>query len=106
MSVPSKPTGTETRKIRRQLMGARTPPKTRPMKDPLNAAAWLMPIAIPRFPAGNVSVNMAAELAINMAAPTPWKIRITMSQMPPGWPVSHVTLNANEKKVNTAKPRL
>ena len=49
---------------------------------------------------------MAAELAINMAAPTPWKIRITMSQMPAGWPVSQVTLNAKEKNVNTAKPRL
>ena len=76
------------------------------MNEPLKAAAWLMPMAIPRFPAGKASVKMAAELAINMAAPTPWKIRITMSQRPPGWPLSHVTLSNKEKKVNTAKPRL
>ena len=49
---------------------------------------------------------MAAELAINMAAPTPWKMRMTISQMPPGCPVSQVMLSSTEKKVNTANPRL
>ena len=29
---------------------------------------------------------MAAEFAISMAAPTPWKIRSTMSQIPAAWP--------------------
>ena len=41
-----------------------------------------------------------------MAAPTPWKIRITISQIPPAWPDIHVTLNSSEKNVNSANPRL
>jgi hypothetical protein len=39
-------------------------------------------MAMPRCPGGKASVRMAAEFAISMAAPTPWKIRITISQMP------------------------
>ena len=50
------------------------------MKTPLKAAAWLTPSAIPRWLSGKTSVRMAAELAMSMAAPTPWKIRITISQ--------------------------
>ncbi len=76
------------------------------MKVPLIAAAWLMPRAKPRRSGGKASVRMAAELAISMAAPTPWKMRITMSQMPPAVPVIQVMLSRSEKKVNTAKPRL
>ena len=63
--------GTETRKIRRQLMGARSPPRRSPMKVPLMAAAWLMPRAKPRRSGGKASVRMAAELAMSMAAPDP-----------------------------------
>ena len=74
--------GTETKKISRQLIGARMPPRTSPMNVPLMAAAWLIPMAMPRWPAGKASVRMAAELAISMAAPTPWKIRSTISQIP------------------------
>ena len=70
------------------------------------AAAWLTPMAMPRRSGGKASVKMAAELAINMAAPTPWKMRMTISQMPPAWPVSQVTLSSTEKKVKTANPRL
>ena len=80
MTVPSSPTGTDTKKIRRQLMGASTPPSTSPMNDPLIAAAWLTPMAMPRRSGGKASVKMAAELDINMAAPTPWKMRMTISQ--------------------------
>ena len=76
------------------------------MKVPLMAAAWLMPRAKPRRSGGKASVRMAAELAINMAAPTPWKMRMTMSQMPPAVPVIQVMLSSSEKKVKTAKPRL
>ena len=46
--VANSPMGTDTRKISRQLIGARTPPRTRPMNDPLKAAAWLIPSANPR----------------------------------------------------------
>ncbi len=76
------------------------------MKLPLMAAAWLMPRAKPRRSGGKASVRMAAEFAINRAAPTPWKIRITISQMPPAVPVIQVMLSRSEKKVKTAKPRL
>ena len=74
--MPNSPMGTETRKISRQLIGASMPPSTKPMNVPLMAAAWLTPMAMPRCPSGKASVRMAAELAISMAAPTPWKMRI------------------------------
>ena len=50
---------------------------------------------------------MAAELAISMAAPTPWKTRMTMSQMRAArCRVIQVTVSSSEKNVKTAKPRL
>jgi hypothetical protein len=76
------------------------------MNVPLMAAAWLMPRAKPRRPGGKASVRMAAEFAMSRAAPTPWKMRITMSQIPPAVPVIQVMLKRSEKKVKTAKPRL
>ena len=76
------------------------------MKEPLKAAAWLTPSARPRWCSGNASVRMAAEFAMSMAAPTPWKMRITMSQMPPAGPVIQVTESARENTVKTANPRL
>ena len=48
------------------------------MNVPLNAAAWLMPMAMPRCSTGKASVRMATELAISIAAPTAWKRRITI----------------------------
>ncbi len=101
-----RPMGTDTRKIHRQLRGARTPPSTRPMNVPLNAAAWFTPSAMPRLLSGNTSVRMAAELAMSMAAPTPWKMRMTISHTPAAWPVIHVIDSINEKNVKTAKPKL
>ena len=38
-----------TKKISRQLIGAKMPPSTSPMNVPLIAAAWLTPMAIPRW---------------------------------------------------------
>ena len=87
-------------------MGARTPPRTNPMNMPPMAAAWLMPMAVPRCPRGKASVRMAPEFAISIAAPTPWKIRITINQIPAAWPDIHVMLSRSEKNVKTAKPRL
>ena len=49
---------------------------------------------------------MAAEFAMSNAAPTPWKMRMTISQMPAAVPDIQVMLNKSEKKVKTAKPRL
>ena len=76
------------------------------MNVPLIAAAWLIPRANPRRSGGKASVRIAAEFARSSAAPTPWKMRITISQMPPAVPVIQVMLSRSEKKVKTAKPRL
>ena len=76
------------------------------MNVPLKAAAWFTPRAMPRWLSGKTSVRMAAELAISMAAPTPWKIRITISHTPAAWPYIQVMDSISEKNVKTAKPRL
>ena len=75
--VPKAPKGTETRKMSRQSIGAKRPPTTRPMNDPLIAATLLIPSASPRWFAGKASVRMAAELATRKAAPTPCMTRNT-----------------------------
>ncbi len=104
--VANSPIGTETKKMSRQLMGARTPPSTRPMNVPLMAAVWLMPRAIPRWSFGKASVRMAADWAKSIAAPTPWKTRITISQIPAAGPDIQVIESRREKKVKMANPAL
>ena len=47
-TVPNRPKGTETRKTNQQLIGASSPPRTSPMKDPLMPATLLIPSASPR----------------------------------------------------------
>jgi len=76
------------------------------MNEPAIAATLLMPRPRPRWWVGKASVMMAEELAKSIAPPTPWPMRITMSQMAPAVPVSHVAASSTEKRVNTAKPRL
>ena len=49
---------------------------------------------------------MAAELARSKAAPTPWKTRITISQIAAAGPDIQVMVSRREKKVKMAKPRL
>ena len=98
-TVPNRPIGTDTKKMRRHWIGANTPPRTRPMKDPLMPATWLIPRAIPRSFSGKASVRIAAELAINIAAPTPWNTRITTSQIAAAAPDIHVTVSKSEKNV-------
>jgi hypothetical protein len=80
-------------------MGASRPPTTSPMNDPLIPATWLMPMAMPRWSAGNASVRMAAELASSMAAPTPWKTRMMTSHRAAAVPLIHVTVSSSEKNV-------
>ena len=65
--VAKSPIGTDTKKMRRQLIGARIPPRISPRNEPLKAAAWLTPRAMPRWFSGKASVRMAAELAMSMA---------------------------------------
>src|SRR6516164_2364009 len=56
-TVPKKPTGAETRKIRGQFTGASTPPRISPMNDPAMAAIEFRPSAVPRWLLGNASVD-------------------------------------------------
>ncbi len=49
---------------------------------------------------------MAEELAKSMAPPTPWPMRMAMSQMAAGVPVSQVTARRTENAVKMTKPRL
>ena len=105
-TVPKMPKGTQTRKMRRQEIGARSPPMSSPMKDPAMAATLLMPRARPRWLAGKASVRMALELANRNAPPIPWKTRMMMSQRAPAVPVIQVIDSRMEKKVKMAKPRL
>ncbi len=46
------------------------------MKDPAIPATVLTPSASPRWLGGKASVRMALELAMSIAPPTPWKIRM------------------------------
>ena len=105
-TVPRSPSGTETRKTSRQLMAASTPPKIKPMNDPLMPATLLIPSAIPRWLEGKASVRMADELATRNAAPMPWTIRPMMSHTAAACPVKGTTLSCNDASVKTRNPRL
>ena len=61
---------------------------------------------MPRWWCGNASVRIAPELAISIAPPTPWKIRMTIRYQPAAVPCSQVTDSMMENKANTAKPGL
>ena len=50
------------------------------------AATLLMPETQSALVAGKASVMMADELAKSIAPPTPWPIRMVMSQMAPACP--------------------
>ncbi len=91
--------GTDTKKISLHSIGASTPPRMSPMNVPLSPATWLMPRAIPRWSSGKASVRMAEELAMSMAAPTPWKIRITTSHKAAAVPDIQVIVSKSEKNV-------
>ena len=105
-TVATSPTGTETRKTRRQSRGARRPPITSPRNEPTTIAMLLIPSARPRSWGGKASVRMALEFAKTRAPPTPCPMRITISQSAPSVPCIHVTESSTEKRVNTANPRL
>ena len=104
--VPSTPNGTEIRKTSRQSTGPSRPPSTSPMNDPAIAATWFRPRARPRWWVGKASVRMALELAISMAPPTPWKIRMAISHQAALVPCSQVTDSSTENAAKMAKPRL
>ena len=75
------------------------------MKVPLKAAAWLMPSAKPRFRREGIGqdgrgVRHQQRRAHSLEDPHHDEPDAA------GVPVSQVTLNSSEKKVNTAKPRL
>ena len=97
--VPKMPIGTEMMKMSRHSIGPSSPPRMRPMNEPAIAAIWLMPTAMPRSFSGKASVRIAVEFAIKNAAPTPWKRRMTTSQMPAAVPCIQVIESISEKKV-------
>ena len=70
------------------------------------AATPLMPMARPRWLAGNASVRMADELAIRNAPPMPCTTRQKISQMAASLPSNQVIAKKIDDTVNTAKPML
>jgi hypothetical protein len=104
--VPKMPKGTLTRNTARQLVSASSPPISSPMNEPVRAATWLMPRAMPRWLTGKASVRMAMELAISRALPTPWTIRRPISSSAPAPPTFGVKARAIEATVKMAKPAL
>ncbi len=97
--VPATPTGTEMRNTSRQLIGASSPPSTRPTNMPLTPTMLLIPSAMPRWLDGNASVMIAAALASRQAPPRPWTIRKTIRYVAPARPVIQVTVRNSEATV-------
>ena len=61
---------------------------------------------MPRSLEGNASVRMAAELAISIAPPTAWTMRMAMISTAPVAPVLQVADSPMEARVKTTNPRL
>jgi hypothetical protein len=104
--VPSSPTGTLTKKTRRQLIAARTPPTTSPTNWPARKEMPLMPKARPRCSGGKASVRMACEFANRNAPPTPCTRRMKMIQIAPAGPVNGVRARSSDPTVKMTKPAL
>jgi len=105
-TVPNTPIGAETRKIRCQFTGARTPPRMRPMNDPAIAAIEFTLRAVPRWLIGNASVTMAAALANKNAPPIPCTTRQMISHSAPSLPCIQVTVRKMDAMLKIAKPRV
>ena len=104
--VPTIPIGTFTQNTSRQSTAASSPPSSSPTNWPEIPAIWLTPSAMPRLPAGNASVRIAAELDISMAPPRACTSRQPISHNAPSLPVSGSSDSAIEARVKTTKPRL
>ncbi len=81
--VPTIPIGTFTQNTSRQSTAASSPPSSSPTNCPEMPAIWFTPSAMPRLPAGNASVRMAAALDISMAPPSAWISRQPISHIAP-----------------------
>ena len=92
--------------MRRQLIGARSPPSTSPMNVPLMAAAWLIPERHPprsgRESVGQDGGRVRHQHGGADALEDPHDDEPDAG----GGPVIQVTLSSREKNVKTAKPRL
>ncbi len=104
--APPRPIGTETMNTSRQSTAASTPPRISPKNEPEMPATWLMPIAVPRWSAGNASVRMAGELAISIAPPVACTIRQPISQSAPDGPVKGSKGSASAPSPKIVKPML
>ena len=105
-TVPNTPNGTLIQKIARQSQAASRPPSSSPTNWPEMPAIWLMPSAMPRWPAGNASVRIAAELAISIAPPNACTTRHRISHSAPSGPWNGSRDSAMLASVKTTKPRL
>jgi len=76
------------------------------MNWPEMPATWLMPIAMPRWSAGNASVRIAGELAISIAPPVAWMTRKPISHRAPAGPLSGSNGSASAPSAKTANPTL
>ena len=76
------------------------------MNEPAMADTALIPSASPRSSCGNASVRIAEELAMSSAPPTPWTIRIAISQRAAAEPSIHVSESRIDPAVKIAKPKL
>ena len=105
-TVPNTPSGTATMKISRHSIGASRPPTMSPMNIPLIPTTLVIPRASPRWWAGKASVRIAVLFASRKAAPTPWRMRNTISQSAPAGPLSQSIARNSEASVKMTKPRV
>ena len=75
-----------------------------PMNMPLIATTFVIPRASPRCPGGKASVRIAVLFASRNAAPTPWRMRKTISQSAPAGPLSQSIARNSEASVKMTKP--
>src|SRR5262249_5496069 len=79
-TIASAPTGTLMKKIQFQLMGSVIrPPTSGPIASASAETPAQMPIAVPRWRGGNVTVMIDSVDGFIIAAPMPWTTRAAIS---------------------------
>jgi hypothetical protein len=76
------------------------------MNCPAIAAIWLTPSARPRCSAGNASVRIAAEFAVNIEPPMAWTPRQPISHSAPLAARNGSKLSSTDARPKTAYPAL
>ena len=98
--IATSPIGTFTQKIHSQLIPSTTaPPISGPLATERPVIALKIPIAAPRFSAGNAALSSARPRVMTSAAPAPWTARPAISHPMPG-----ASAQAAEETVKRASP--